>query len=94
MSRKDEVAGHGNEVAQRGLWRLMVKLPALRGRLQILYAHSREFDEIFEAYDAAASTVELYRREGSDLLREYEATCLEIEADIIRFVLEELDLPE
>ncbi|KQV80508.1 hypothetical protein [Rhizobium sp. Root1220] len=76
--------------AQRGLWRLMLKLPAMRGRLQIMAARSDRFDDLFEAYDEASYTLEALRRktdEDQAMIFEYATICSEIEGEIISHVL-------
>lgn len=82
----------GTETAQRGLWRLMLKLPAVRGRLQILATKSRSLDDLFEAYEEASLALErLIRQPGDEhcpMVLEYETICAEIESDIIQYVLE------
>ncbi|MDK4717272.1 hypothetical protein [Rhizobium sp. CNPSo 4039] len=90
MDKRDSEAGHASKTAQRGLWRLMLKLPALRGRLQILAARSRQFDDLFEAYEEASHALERFQREGKGnrLVEEYEAVCRDIEADIIQHILQ------
>ena len=70
MDKRDSDAGHASKTAQRGLWRLMLKLPALRGRLQILAARSRQFDDLFEAYEEASHALERFQREVLPLLKE------------------------
>jgi len=77
--------------ARRGLWRLMLKLPAMRGRLQILGAKSAALQDLFEAYEDASVTLErLLKEPGSDarpMIREYETICSEIENDVIKYCL-------
>ncbi|MDK4700899.1 MULTISPECIES: hypothetical protein [unclassified Rhizobium] len=90
MDKRGSEAGHASKTAQRGLWRLMLKLPALRGRLQILAAQSRRLDDLFEAYEEASLALERFQREGKGnrLVVEYEAVCRDIEADIIQHILQ------
>jgi hypothetical protein len=89
MSRQGGVAGNASDAAQRGLWRLMLKLPAMRGRLQILAARSRRLDDLFEAYEEASRTLERLRKEDDVVLaKEYDTVCSDIEADVIRYVLQ------
>ncbi|MDE1991093.1 MAG: hypothetical protein KGI75_01255 [Rhizobiaceae bacterium] len=76
---------------QRGLWKLMLKLPALRGRLQLVAAHSQSVRGLCEAYDEASSMLERLRnsRVPSDkvMIAEYENICSEIETEIIQYFL-------
>ncbi|TXI11962.1 MAG: hypothetical protein E6Q76_01750 [Rhizobium sp.] len=90
MDRRSGEAGHTSKAAQRGLWRLMLKLPAVRGKLQILAARSGQLDDLFEAYEEASHALERFRREdrGSRLVEEYETVCRDIEADIIQHILQ------
>jgi hypothetical protein len=88
MSRENGGAGTANEFARRGLWRLMLRLPALRGQLQIVAAHNDDLNELFEAYEIAASALESFRREHNKVrVEEYESVCSAIEGDIIQHVL-------
>lgn len=76
--------------AQRGLWKLMLKLPALRGQLQILSARNATMLSLCDAFYDASSTLEHLRKDpGADaaMLREYEALCMEIEGEIIEICL-------
>ncbi len=92
MGRDGGTDRNGKETAQRGLWRLMLKLPAIRGKLQILAAKSRSLNELFEAYEEASLALErLMRLPGDEhcpMVAEYETICAEIESDIIQYVLE------
>jgi hypothetical protein len=82
----------GATAAKRGLLRLMMKLPAVRGRLQVLAAKPSSLDGLLEAYEEASAALERMSRDRSrddcPLIEEYEAVCAEIEADVIRHVLE------
>ncbi|OOO15806.1 hypothetical protein BTE56_22730 [Agrobacterium pusense] len=85
MGRKNGVAGTTRDSARRGLWRLMLKLPALRGQLQIIAAQTTDLNELFEAYEMAASALERFRKEEDRArVREYETVCSAIEEDIIQ----------
>lgn len=86
-SRTTEKSPH----AQRGLWRLMLKLPALRGSLQILAQKSSALENLCEAYEDACTTLDrLRKRHGTSrdpLIEEYETICGEIESDVIQLCL-------
>lgn len=85
MGRENGVAGTTRDSARRGLWRLMLKLPALRGQLQIIAAQTTDLNELFEAYEMAASALERFRKEEDRTrVREYETVCSAIEEDIIQ----------
>lgn len=77
---------------KRGLWRLMLKLPALRGQLQLLASRSPSLGSLFEAYDDARTTLErLLGDLGKDnelIIAEYENICAEIESEVIQYCLE------
>lgn len=77
---------------QRGLWRLMLKLPALRGRLQLLAAKTEALDSLCEAYEDASTMLEKLRNAPGEpdlpMIREYESLCSDIEADVIQYCLE------
>ncbi|QFY63414.1 hypothetical protein FZ934_24430 (plasmid) [Rhizobium grahamii] len=86
-------AKNGSKEAQRGLWRLMLKLPAIRGRLQVIAATSSRLNGAFEAYEEACVALERFKRErdrdSCPLVEEYEALCTEIESDVLAAVLDE-----
>lgn len=85
-------ASAGATAAKRGLWRLMLKLPAVRGRLQLLAAQPSPLDGLLEAYEEASTALERMSRDRPrqecPLIEEYEAMCAEIESDVVRYVLE------
>jgi hypothetical protein len=85
-------AKNGSREAQRGLWRLMLKLPAIRGRLQLIAPTTTNLNEMFEAYEEANVALERFLRDrdggSSPLIKEYEALCADIESDVIRLVLD------
>lgn len=96
---QDDPMGRGNAdarspegAAKRGLWRLMLKLPALRGRLQLLEGRSEALSSLCEAFEDASTTLERLQltpdEEHHALLEEYRTTCAEIENDVIRYCLE------
>lgn len=92
MGREGGTDRNSKETAQRGLWRLMLKLPAMRGRLQILATKSRSLNDLFEAYEEASLALERLMRQSGDehrpMVTEYETICAEIESDIIQYVIE------
>ncbi|MCV9965234.1 hypothetical protein OIU34_25480 [Pararhizobium sp. BT-229] len=77
---------------QRGLWRLMLKLPALRGRLQILAARTEALTSLCEAYEDASVVLQQLRSNphtgNPAMVGEYEMICSEIEAEIIHYCLQ------
>ncbi len=69
----------------------MLKLPALRTRLQALAGDSESLGNLCEAYEEASVALERLRNGESEadqmMVREYETVCLEIEADVIRYCM-------
>lgn len=77
---------------KRGLLKLMIRLPALRGGLQILGAQPGLHGVIFLAYDQATSMLADLRATANerdcDLVLEYEAACRALETEIIHRCLD------
>ncbi|GEC32454.1 hypothetical protein N181_18480 [Sinorhizobium fredii USDA 205] len=68
-----------------GRARLAMALP--RFRKQLLSVKSRKSDDLFEAYALAARTLEkLHLGDQPELLAEYETTCLQIQAEVLRLL--------
>jgi hypothetical protein len=90
MSKQGGIARTTSDSARRGLWRLMLKLPALRGQLQIIAAKSPALDDLFEAYDDASIALERFQRDqNARWILEYEIISSEIETDVIQTLLRE-----
>ena len=76
---------------RRGLLKLMLKMPALRGQLQVLSARDEGVLSLSGAFDDATDTLERLRL--SDPVRhrliilEYENICAEIEQDVIKICI-------
>jgi hypothetical protein len=72
----------------RGLAKLMLKMPALRGKLQIMGARNAEFLNLCGAFEQASSTLERLKkeskRENRSSIEEYENVCREIEEEVLR----------
>lgn len=72
---------------RHGLMKLMLRLPALRGQLQLLSATNADMFDLCGAFEHANATLERLRGNGwesdGELIREYEILCLEIEGEII-----------
>jgi hypothetical protein len=72
---------------RRGLFKLMLKMPALRGRLQILSIRDPEVLSLCGAFEDASSTLEILLKENKpsnrEKIDEYQTICREIEDDII-----------
>jgi hypothetical protein len=78
------------DTAQKGLWRLMLKLPALRGQLQILSAQNPSLLSLCDAFYDASSTLDCLRKDAKAddaMIKEYEVLCTEIEGEIIEICL-------
>ncbi len=65
----------------------MLKMPALRGELQLLSARSEDLRSLCGAFEEASSTLESLRKSAGtappESIVEYEVLCREIEDDII-----------
>ncbi|CAN7635078.1 hypothetical protein LJR231_004855 [Phyllobacterium sp. LjRoot231] len=64
----------------------MLKLPAMRGQLQMLSTRNSTLVSLCDAFDEASSTLDRLRRNGSTddkLLIEYETLCSDIENEVI-----------
>lgn len=81
-----------SDAERRGLRRLMLKLPTVRGRLQMIDGKSESLGSLCEAYEDASSTLDRLRSVVGDanrtMVHEYEIVCAEIEADVIKYCLE------
>lgn len=88
-------SGASTDLAQSGLLKLMLRLPSIRGRLQILASHSPSLMELCEAYGEASAALERLENgrlsQEADLLAEYRSVCSEIEADVIKYCLDNRD---
>jgi len=75
------------DYSHQGLVKLMLKMPALRGRLQILSRRNPDVLDLCAAFGEASVTLERLLRENSPLewekIEEYRSICNEIESDII-----------
>ncbi|KQX16062.1 MULTISPECIES: hypothetical protein [unclassified Ensifer] len=72
--------------SQRGLLKLMLRLPALRGQLQLLCAKNQSLASLCEAYEEASSMLDRQRRLAPldhPMISEYELICREIEEEVI-----------
>lgn len=72
---------------RRGLIKLMLKMPALRGRLQLLSVTNPDMFSLCAAFEEANSTLERLKKEktfwNQSTIAEYETLCVEIETEII-----------
>ncbi|THK37779.1 hypothetical protein EHS39_12015 [Ensifer sp. MPMI2T] len=86
------------EHRQRGLLKLMLKLPVLRGKLQLLSSRNSSLPSLCEAYDEATSMLDRQRSgqlQDRAVVTEYELICREIEEEVIAICLlsEDQDTP-
>jgi len=92
MARGSRSEGLPDGTGQRGLWRLMLRLPAVRGQLQVLVPRTDSLGDLCEAYEDASVTLERLRsmpgEENCPRIREYETICAEIESEVIQYCLE------
>ena len=76
---------------RRGLLKLMLKMPALRGQLQVLSARDEGILGLCGAFDDATDTLERLRLSDPErhrlIILEYENICAEIEQDIIKICI-------
>jgi hypothetical protein len=76
---------------RRGLLKLMLKMPALRGQLQYLSVRDEGMLSLCGAFDDATDTLERLRRgdldRHHDIVLEYENICAEIEQEIIKICM-------
>lgn len=82
------------EAKQRGLLKLMLKLPALRRQLQLLSGKNMPLTSLCEAYDEATAMLDRQRRrnpQDASMVAEYELICLEIEEEVISICLSSAD---
>lgn len=91
MGKEHTAEGQAHGSQESGRWKLMLKLPALRGKLQLLAARDQSIAHLFEAYDDACMTLQRLRKAVGEsnvpMIREYEEVCLEIETDVIEYCL-------
>lgn len=76
-----------HDPVSKGLLRLMVRLPAIRGELQIIHGRDELIRDLTDAYEDAIETLaglQLNPISKRDLIREYEVICSDIEEEIVR----------
>jgi len=94
------VADSGRKMVGRkgyeGVMKLMVKLPLLRGELQLLYRNDDTMRELSEAYQDATEMLSTLRGNPTSdraLIAEYEAVCVDIETDVVNICSDWRRLP-
>jgi hypothetical protein len=84
----DVAMSNRKDQSHLGLMKLMLRMPALRGRMRMLTMRNTEFRSLCGAFDDAVTTLERLRRNRDNpdlgIIAEYESICVEIESDIIR----------
>ena len=74
-----------------GLLKLMLKMPALRGQLQVFSARDAGLLSLCGAFGDASDTLERLRladpEKNREIILEYEKLCAEIEEDVIQACL-------
>ncbi|MBX5163225.1 MULTISPECIES: hypothetical protein [unclassified Rhizobium] len=82
---------------QRGLLRPMLKLPAIRGELQVRVGHGETLNGLCANYEEACVALERFkaskRPEERAVIEEYETLCSNIESDIILICLQDRSMP-
>jgi hypothetical protein len=76
--------------AQRGLWKLMLKLPAMRGKLQIFSAQNQDILGLCEAFEQAYGMLDGLRKAPAPdlkLMLEYENLCSDIENEVVELCI-------
>ncbi|MNL33316.1 hypothetical protein D3C87_1552220 [compost metagenome] len=77
----------GRDAAHRGMLKLMLRLPSLRGELQLLWRSDASLESLCEAYEAATVTLErLLKKQGdgeAGLVEEYRTLCFDLETDVV-----------
>lgn len=66
--------------------KLMIRLPALRGELQVIHGHDDTLRELAAAYEDATQMLATLRTNSAadrGLVREYEAICSGLEEEIV-----------
>jgi len=79
-----------NVSAQRGLWKLMLRLPALRGKLQIVSVRNPDLRGLCDAFDDASTMLARLYKEvpiNAKMIAEYETVCSEIESEVVELCL-------
>ena len=75
---------------RKGLMKLMLTIPALRGEIQLLSVRNEDVFSLCGAYDDASLTLERLRKSGEDrdVVLEYENICADIEREIIEICID------
>ncbi|MBB5662978.1 hypothetical protein GGE68_001150 [Rhizobium leguminosarum] len=90
MVRKEGVAHIVRQVAEQGLARLMMRLPATRATIRAAAASQPHLYELCGAYGEACAVLDRMRKDLSAdpaIVTEYEIICAEIEIDVTRILL-------
>ncbi|NEJ72582.1 nodulation protein [Rhizobium phaseoli] len=91
MVRKEGVAHIIRQVAEQGLARLMMRLPATRATIRAAAASQPHLYELCGAYGEACAVLDRMRKDLSSdpaIVSEYEIICAEIEIDVTRILFD------
>ena len=89
MVRKEDVAHIPRQIAEQGLARLMMRLPATRATIRAAAASQPHLYELCGAYGEACAVLDRMRKDLSAdpaIVTEYEIICAEIEIDVTRIL--------
>lgn len=74
------------DASHRGLLKLMLRLPALRDELQLIWPSELSLRELCEAYEQATLTFDRFithpGEAGPGIIEEYRLLCRELETDV------------
>ncbi|MDF0697182.1 nodulation protein [Rhizobium sp. MC63] len=90
MISKEGIAPIARHAAERGLARLMMRLPVTRATIRVAAARRSDLYELCGAYGKACYVLDRMRKDRSAdpaIITEYESICAEIEADVLRILL-------
>ncbi|MBX5158015.1 nodulation protein [Rhizobium sp. NZLR8] len=90
MVRNEGVAHITRQVAEQGLARLMMRLPATRATIRAAAASQPHLYELCGAYGEACAVLDRMRKDMSAdpaIITEYEIICAEIEIDVTGILL-------
>ena len=92
MVRNEGAAYITRQIAEKGLARLMLRLPATRATIRAAAASQPHLYELCGAYGEACAVLDRMRKDADadpSIVREYEMICAEIEIDVTRILLED-----
>jgi len=90
MVRNESAPHFTRQIAEKGLARLMMRLPATRATIRAAAASQPHLYELCGAYGEACAVLDRMRKDTSanpSIVTEYEIICAEIEIDVMRILL-------